>query len=150
MRDVVMEESERDQLVVQLESAGYRAKRHSAGRVVVSLPLFCSVNINIGPADFWRLTPRFGFVNRSSAVWLQLAIYLVFPPLTFALLGEGSYRLYIVAFQAYCFVLAAIWDGYRFVLTEGVMTRLSTIQTGIDPIVGMRSRDGRAVGRVDG
>ncbi len=127
------------ELRVKLEQLGYSVSEDKSW-IVVRLPLFCSVRISHNSQTF-LFDPRFGIAGRSTATWmlfilafLMLLSFLLIPDLLVLLTEKRSalpfltlpgLRIFIVC----GFILAFIWDIYRYILTEQFITRAQHLVT---------------------
>lgn len=110
-----------DRLLIARQAAsamGYKARNFEGG-IEVRLPLCCSVRIE-PEGDCFRFTPRFGAMGRAGAIWVDTFVSLVL--LLLAVSPEFIHGWKVILLG--CAVLAAVWDVFRMILTEGLITRL--------------------------
>ena len=112
----------RTRVISNLDAFGYKRKG-DGDFIVVKLPLFSSIRI-IFSQESVSLEPRFGNVGRTSSSWtFMLAAVAVASLVSWIEMKSGPVLMYIV-------LAGAVWDVYRYILTESMITR---IQNWLEP-----------------
>ena len=91
-------------------------------KTVVKLPLFCSVSI-IEDGEVLKTEAKFGYMSRTTATWL-VTILLMIEITAFSFLVSD---IRMSVFFGVLAVMAGIWDGYRYILTENFITRFQLL-----------------------
>ncbi len=107
----------------ELECFGYKIQKQSFG-FEIFLPLFCSIRI-IQKQDRILLQPCFGYVTRIIATWMSVIIVLLLAIIM--VLPIENLRYFFIS----CILLQAIWDVYRYILTENALNRIYYILYGM-------------------
>jgi len=107
--------SESEALRSTLRAAGYSVREITADDFELSLPLWCSVRVAVGPGGL-RLEPRFGAARRSVAIVLTYAI-LGLAALAGAARGQTGIWALVLS-------LAVAWDACRYYLTKRAMSKV--------------------------
>lgn len=127
------------ELGVKLEQLGYNVKEDKSW-IVIRLPLFCSVRMSHDRHSF-IFDLRFGIASRSTATWmlfilafLMLLSFLIIPELVVLLTEKRAALPFFTLpglrlFIGCGFILAFIWDVYRYILTEQSITRAQHLIT---------------------
>jgi hypothetical protein len=104
-----------------IQSLGYNVIGADGGPLEVKLPLFCNLHVSVDGHGEYTLAPYFGFIPRTTATWMMQALYLgLF--LMVLWMSESDLKLIFTALAV--MVGGMAWDVYRYVLTEGAMTRI--------------------------
>ena len=112
----------------ELCKLGYTVEDIASG-ISVRLPLFCSVRIYYD-GKILRFEPRFGMISRSNATWLFFVLLslnlFVVTCLTAYPFFSDSLRFFsdgLRFFIGVTIVWSVVWDVYRYILTENLITR---------------------------
>jgi len=121
----------------QLHALGYEVRDTAEGFRVV-LPLFTSVDVSSSDGRL-RARARSGSMSRAAAASLTLAT-LALLPLLFVIPGvvdpADSWLPEFATWLRYVFVLAAVWEVLRFIVSESMVLRVELLA----------SRDSAALG----
>ena len=108
----------RERIVTKFHAFGYKV-RDEGDFIVVSLPLFSKIRIAFGPESI-DVSPRFGALSRGLTTWTILLAALGCA----GLLWMDSLPTHRVAYVSFLVLVGALWDVYRYVLTENMITRI--------------------------
>ena len=103
----------------KLEKLGYKTREHENG-IVIILPLQCSIVVDF-EEDKVRCQPKFNKVRRSTATWMNLSVGMLIATVFIFFVND---ELRLTVFLLWMFLMAGIWDLYRYILTEQMITRI--------------------------
>jgi hypothetical protein len=116
-------------LQTHLAELGYRTRPNVDG-FSVRLPLFSSVAINV-TGDAVRVVPRFGFASRTVATWMMFGVLMLASLGVFlgaalapARFSDLPLMPALGAWVLYTLLIGAIWDGFRYIITENMVTKI--------------------------
>lgn len=102
------------------QNLGYTVTATSDNSVKIKLPLFCSLQVIRRGDEDYNLIPYFGFFTRTAATWMTLIIDLLFVASIVLTDSISKYDFAVLALL----IMSMVWDIYRYILTEGTMTRI--------------------------
>lgn len=112
----------------QLRELGYEVRDTSDGFRVV-LPFFVSVNVSTSDGKL-RALARSGMMSRATAAYLSFGTMALIP-LMFVIPGfigpTDSWLSELATWSRYVFVLAAIWEVLRFIVSESMIVRVELL-----------------------